>query len=133
MVLEIGLVGEATLRVERAQLASVVGSGSLDVFATPALIALMERVACQAVAGHLRDGQTTVGTRIDVRHLAPTPLGMMITARAELIEVDGRKLVFHVEAFDPTEKVGEGTHERAVVDEARLVARATAKLGTVNG
>ena len=124
-----GLVGEATLTVERAMLASAMGSGNLDVLATPALIALMENAACQAVEGHLADGQTTVGVSVEVRHLAPTPTGSVVRARAELVEVDRRRLVFQVEAFDEREKIGEGSHERAVVDAARLLARAAAKLG----
>ena len=128
MVIHVGLVGEASQTVEPAQLASAFGSGSIEVFATPALIALMERAACQALEGQLSDTQTSVGTRIDVRHLAPTPLGVEVRARAELIGIDGRTLVFRVEAFDPVEKIGEGTHERAVVDATRLVAKATSKV-----
>ena len=87
----------------------------------------MENAARSAVEPLLPPDQTTVGVRVDVRHLAATPPGEQIRARAELIEVDGRRLVFHVEAFDTHEKIGEGTHERMVVDPARLLARAHAK------
>ena len=109
-------------------LASAVGSGGLDVFSTPSLIALMEHAARNAVEHLLAADQLTVGTRIDVRHLAATPLGAPVRARAELIEVAGRRLIFRVEAFDPEEKIGEGTHERVIVDPARLLARAAAKV-----
>ncbi|HEX8967850.1 MAG TPA: thioesterase family protein [Chloroflexota bacterium] len=128
MTLQVGLVGEATHTVDQASVASAVGSGGIDVFATPSLIALMENAARQAVEAALPVGQTTVGIRVDVRHLAPSPLGARVRARAELLEIDGRRLVFHVEAFDSHEKVGEGTHERAIVDPARLLARASAKM-----
>jgi predicted thioesterase len=130
--MQVGLVGEAVRTVAPSMLASAVGSGSLDVLATPALIALMEEAACQAVAAYLGSDQTTVGTRIEVRHLAPTPPGVEVRARAEVVEVDGRRLTFRVEAFDPTEKIGEGTHERALVDPVRLLARAAAKPSTAN-
>lgn len=125
----IGLVGEVTLVVAPAQLASAYGSGAIDVLATPAMIALMEDAAARAVQPALPSGAITVGTRVDVRHLAATPPGVEVRARAELVEVDGRRLVFRVEAFDPTEQIGEGTHERAIVDPARLLARAQAKAG----
>ena len=90
-------------------------------------LSLMENAAAQAVASVLPPGQTTVGTHLDVRHLAATPIGLEVRARAELREVDGRKLTFTIEAFDSQEKIGEGTHERMVVDPARLIARAAAK------
>jgi predicted thioesterase len=122
------MIGEAVRSVDAAMLASAVGSGSLDVLATPALIALMEQSACAAVEGRMAEGQTTVGVRIDMRHLAPTPPGLEVRARAELVEIDGRKLVFRVEAFDAREKIGDGLHERAIVDGARRLSRATAKL-----
>lgn len=128
MTLQIGLVGELSRRVEPSMLAGAVGSGGLDVFSTPALIALLEGAAREAVESLLDAGQTTVGVHVDVRHLAATPLGVEVRARAELIEVDGRRLVFHVEAFDSVDKIGEGTHERMIVDPARLLARANAKL-----
>ena len=128
-MLAAGLTAELTTTVERAALASTVGSGGLDVFSTPSLIALMENAARSAVEPLLPPDQTTVGVRVDVRHLAASPPGELVRARAELTEVDGRRLVFHVEAFDSHEKIGEGTHERMVVDPARLLARAMAKRG----
>jgi fluoroacetyl-CoA thioesterase len=126
-LLAVGLVGESTATVGAAHLASAVGSGGLEVFSTPSLVALMENAARSAVEPLLPADQTTVGVRVDVRHLAASPPGELVRARAELVEVDGRRLVFHVEAFDTHEKIGEGSHERMVVDPARLLARATAK------
>src|SRR5258708_18318430 len=116
-----GLVGESTALVDDSKLARSVGSGGLDVFSTPSLIALMEKAARPAVEPLLPADQTTVGVRVDVRHLAASPPGEQVRARAELVEVDGRRLVFHVEAFDTHEKIGEGSHERMVVDPARLL------------
>lgn len=127
MTLAPGLVGEAESVVDQSMTASAVGSGGLDVLSTPSMLALMENAACQSVDSRLPPGQTTVGTRLDVRHLAATPLGVAVHARAELVEVDGRKLVFRIEAFDAYEKIGEGTHERVVVDHVRLLARARTK------
>ncbi len=122
-----GLVGEATRTVTAADLASAIGSGRLDVFGTPAMLGLIELAAVNAVDHLLPEGSTTVGTRLDVRHLAPSPLGIAVRARAELVAVDGRRLTFTVEAFDAVEKIGEGTHERAVVDAGRLLGRANSK------
>jgi predicted thioesterase len=122
-----GLAGEATRTVSTTDLASAIGSGRLDVFGTPAMLGLIELAAVNAVDHLLPDGSTTVGTRLDVRHLAPSPLGIEVRARAVLVQVDGRKLTFHVAAFDSVEQIGEGTHERAIVDAARLLARAASK------
>jgi fluoroacetyl-CoA thioesterase len=126
-MLEPGLVGELAITVDGSVLASSVGSGGVGVFSTPSMIALMENAALTTVQPLLPAGQTTVGVRVDVRHLAATPPGLEVRARVELVEVDGRRLVFRVEAFDPIEKIGEGIHERMVVDPARLIARAQAK------
>jgi predicted thioesterase len=125
--LQPGLVGEAHAVVQQADLASAIGSGRLDVYGTPAMLGLIELSAVNAVDPLLPDGSTTVGTRLDVRHLSPSPLGIAVRARAELVAVDGRRLTFNVEAYDAVDKIGEGTHERAVVDATRLLARASAK------
>ena len=95
-----GLTGEIEAVVTEADTAARLGSGLVPVFGTPALVGLMEGAAVQALAGRLPPGQTSVGGRIDVRHLAPTPVGMRVRARAELLEVEGRRLVFRVEAWD---------------------------------
>lgn len=125
--LQSGVIGELEMMVSEANTAEQLGSGSVAVLGTPALVGLMEGAAIQALEGHLAEGQTTVGGRIDVRHLAPTPVGMNVRARAELQEVDGRRLVFHVEAWDAVERIGEAEHVRFVIDEARFTAQAQAK------
>jgi predicted thioesterase len=127
VTLQAGLVGEARRMVEPGMLASAMGSGSLDVLATPALVALIEAAACAALDGRLGPEQTSVGVRVEISHLAATPPGVEVRARAELVEVDGRRLIFRVEAFDSQDRIGEGRHERAVVDPRRLLARAAAK------
>jgi predicted thioesterase len=125
--LQPGLVGEAHAVVQPSDLASAIGSGRLDVYGTPAMLGLIELAAVNAVDHLLPDGSTTVGTRLDVKHLSPSPLGMAVRARAELTAVDGRRLTFRVEAFDAVDTIGEGTHDRAIVDVSRLLARAAAK------
>jgi fluoroacetyl-CoA thioesterase len=123
-----GLVGEAMLVVEEKHTARHLGSGGVNVLATPIMIALMEEAGRNAVEPLLEPGQLTVGASLDVKHLAPTPMGMRITARAELLAVDGRMLTFHVEARDEREKVGEGTHVRAIINLDRFLARVKAKV-----
>jgi fluoroacetyl-CoA thioesterase len=122
-----GLVGETRVMVDATNLASSFGANAVDVYATPALVALIENAAIKAVDHLLPSGSGTVGTHLDLRHLAATPPGLEVWARAELVEVEGRRLKFKVEAFDPSEKIGEGTHERFIVDLGRLIARAQAK------
>jgi predicted thioesterase len=103
------------------------GSGGVHVFSTPALVGLMESAAVIALRGALPSGQTTVGGHIDVRHLAATPVGMKVRARAELTAVEGRRLTFKIQAWDEVELIGEAIHERFVIDEAKFVAIAQAK------
>ena len=122
-----GLAAEVALTVADADTAIRHGSGLVPVFATPALVGLMEKAAVEAIKGHLPSGQTSVGGRMDVHHLAPTPVGMQVLARAELSQVDGRRLVFNVQAWDEVERIGEATHERFLVDTAAFIARARAK------
>ena len=123
-----GLVGEASTVVVVEQTARYLGSGSVAVLGTPALVALMERVAVAAVADHLVEGESTVGARIDVKHLAPTPVGMRVTACARLAEVEGRRLRFRIEAHDDREKVGEAIHLRVVIDPGSFGKRAGDKI-----
>ena len=127
-----GLTGEIAAVVTEADTADRWGSGLVPVLGTPALVGLMESAAVQALADHLPPGRTSVGGRIDVRHLAPTPVGLHVRARAELLEVESRRLLFHVEAWDDVEQIGVATHERFVVDEERFVAQAKAKGGSVS-
>jgi fluoroacetyl-CoA thioesterase len=123
-----GLTAEIKHIVTDADTASKWGSGLVPVFSTPALVGLMESAAVAALTGHLLSGQTSVGGRIDVRHLAATPVGMQVRARAELTGVEGRKLIFKVEAWDEVELIGEAEHERFIVDEARFLGRIQAKI-----
>ena len=121
--LQPGLTGTASVIVTADRTAAALGSGSVDVYSTPALIALLEAAAINALAGHLADGQTSVGTALDVKHLAATPVGMTVNATATLTAIDGRRLVFEVSASDEIELIGQGTHERFIVDRARFEKR----------
>jgi len=123
MALTPGLTGEATTTVDHENSAAYVGAGGVEVFATPMMIALMENAAWQAVADSLEEGDVTVGMLVNVRHLDATPLGQQVRATAELIEIDGRRLVFKVEAYDEKQKIGEGRHERFIVNLERFLKR----------
>jgi len=123
-----GLVGEKQVVVTEQYTARHLGSGGVNVLATPAMIMLMEQAALNAVDPLLPADQQTVGTRVDVQHLAATPMGMTVRARAELLEVEGRRLKFRVEAYDDWEKVGEGLHERAIISLERFQQRLQAKV-----
>jgi fluoroacetyl-CoA thioesterase len=123
-----GLIAELEHTVTDADTASRWGSGLVPVFSTPALVGLMESAAVAALTGHLSPGQTTVGGHIDVRHLAASPVGMQVRARAELTAVEGRKLVFKIQAWDEVELIGEADHERFVVELARFLGRVQAKI-----
>ena len=122
-----GLSAELELTVTDDDTASKWGSGLVPVFSTPALVGLMESTAVKALSGYLAPGQTTVGGHIDVHHLAATPVGMKVHAKAELTAVDGRKLTFKIQAWDELELIGEADHERFVIDEAKFVAKVGAK------
>ena len=122
-----GLTAELALLVTESDTAAKWGSGLVPVFGTPALVGLMEAAAVKALEGHLSEHQTTVGGRIDVRHLAATPVGMNVRARAELTAIEGHKLTFQIEAWDEVEKIGEALHERFVINTEKFVARAQAK------
>jgi predicted thioesterase len=124
-----GLKAETELTVTDADTAARWGSGLVPVYSTPALVGQMENSAVVALTGHLPAGQTTVGGHIEVHHLAPTPVGMKVRVMAELVEVDGRKLVFKIEAWDEVEKIGEATHDRFIVDEAKFIAKVKSKSG----
>lgn len=126
-LLQPGLTGEASATVTDAQTAIAFGTGSVRVYSTAGLVALLESAAVAALEGALLPGQTSVGTRLDVRHTAATPVGMAVRARATLQEIDGRRLVFAVEAWDAVEPIGAGAHERFIVDADRFEARAAAK------
>lgn len=127
MPLTPGLSHETQRVVQDTHTAKHIGSGTIQVLGTPIMILWMEETALAAAQPHLDPGQTTVGTRVDVQHLAATPLGGRVTVRAELTEVRGRRLVFHVVARDDHETIGDGTHERYIIDIARFEERVNAK------
>lgn len=126
-MLELHIKGTAALEVTDKVTAAAVGSGMLPVFATPSMIALIEKAAAESVAPQLEAGTTTVGTRLDVAHTAATPVGMTVRAVTELIEIDGRRLIFTIQAFDDAGEIGSGTHERFIVNAEKFLAKAEAK------
>ena len=127
--LVLGLAGKIERVVTEVDTAAHWGSRLVPVFGTPALVGLMESAAVQALLDHLPSDRTLVGGWIEVRHLAPTPVGMSVCACAELVEVEGRRLVFRIQAWDAVERIGEATHERFVIDVEQFVAKAKAKAG----
>ncbi len=122
-MLEVGLKYTSSVVVEKSNCASAVGSGGLDVFATPSMVALMENAAMNAVASHLPEGSTTVGSQINVVHSKPSGIGAVIAATAELVAVEGRRLQFKVVAEDGTGVIGDGTHVRYIVDIERFLSK----------
>ncbi|HRN83822.1 MAG TPA: thioesterase family protein [Hyphomicrobium sp.] len=122
-----GLEGHAETVVSPALTAAALGSGTADVYATPAMVALMEAAAVAAIERHLAPGDTSVGIHLDVAHKAATPPGSTVRAKATLLAVEGRKLTFAIEAHDTTEQIGEARHTRVIVDQGRFEAKAKAK------
>ena len=122
-MIEKGLKYESVATVDDGNTAAAMGSGDMPVFATPAMAALMENAAMKAVEGALPDGAATVGTAISISHVKASPVGARITASAELVEVDGRRLVFAVRAWDERGTIGEGSHTRFVVDRERFMGK----------
>ncbi|MFC5832934.1 thioesterase family protein [Nonomuraea insulae] len=125
MTLAPGLRSQLIIMVEMEDTAKKIGSGDVPVLATPRLLALAEAATVRAVERHLEPGQTSVGTRAEIEHLAASPLGAHVQVGVELTEVDGRRLVFAFEAHDQHSVVGKGTIERIVVDRAKFLARVT--------
>lgn len=121
--MEVGLRHTSTLIISEKHTAETLGSGDMPVLATPIMVALMEDAAMLAVKDTLPEGSTTVGGHIDVSHLRPSGIGQEVTATAELQEVDGKKLTFHVVATQGETVIGEGTHVRFVVDRERFMAK----------
>ena len=126
-MLKAGIIKEITEKVTDKNTAKTMKSGELNVYATPAMIALMEQAAYTSVADELKEGQGSVGTLMNVKHISATPVGMEVTAKSELVEIDGRRLVFRVEAFDERGKIGEGEHERFIVDNVKFQQKADSK------
>ena len=128
MEITVGMKGEVTTLVEREDTAYAVGSGSLLVYATPCMVALMEGAACKAIAEALPEGKTSVGTELNIKHLAATPVGLEVSAEAEVTAVDGNTITFQITAYDEAGKIGEGTHKRAVITAQRFLDKVYSKL-----
>ena len=126
-MLQPGIKAEKSLTVTDANTAKTMGSGTLDVFATPAVVALIEQTAYTSIESELEPGWGSVGTSLNIQHLSATPVGMTVTATTELVEVDRRRLVFHAEVYDEKGLVGKGTHERFLVENEKFQAKADAK------
>lgn len=126
-MVKVGLKGEKTILVEEHNTASTYGSGDLPVFGTPAMIALMECTALESVKDYLEEGFSTVGTLVNVMHTAATPLGMKVSCQSELIEVDRKRLVFNVKAYDERGIIGEGIHERFIIDKEKFLKKTNEK------
>ena len=129
-MIEIGIKGRLEQTVTPEMSAARVGSGLVEVFATPMMIALMEKTCNESVLPCLDEGQGTVGTHLNVAHSAATPVGMRVWCESELVEVDRRRLVFKVKAFDECGLIGEGTHERFIIDTAKFAAKVYSKTAT---
>ena len=128
MEITVGMKGEAFNLVEREDTAKEVGSGSLLVYATPCMVALMEGAACEAIEAAMDDSKTTVGTELNIQHISATPVGLEVRAEAIVTAVDGKVITFEVKAFDEAGEIGRGTHKRVVVPAQKFLEKAYAKL-----
>ena len=128
MEITVGMKGEAWTDVERADTAKEVGSGSLLVYATPCMVALMEGAACEAIAEGLKEDQTTVGTALNIEHISATPVGLEVHAEAVVTAVEGKVITFEVHAFDEAGEIGKGTHKRVIVNSQKFLDKAYSKL-----
>ena len=128
MEITVGMKGKVSTLVEREDTALEVGSGSLLVYATPCMVALMEGAACEAIAEALPEEKTSVGIELNISHLSATPVGLEVRAEAEVTAVEGSIISFTVTAYDEAGKIGEGTHKRAVISTQRFLDKAYSKL-----
>lgn len=128
MEITVGMKGVARTDVEKADTALEVGSGSLLVYATPCMVALMEGAACEAIEQAIPEGKTSVGTYLEISHLSATPVGLEVWAEAEVTAIDGSMITFKVEAFDEAGKIGAGIHKRAMIHTQRFLDKAYTKL-----
>lgn len=128
MEITVGMKGQASTLVEREDTAAEVGSGSLMVYATPCMVALMEGAACDAIEEALSETQTTVGTELNIQHISATPVGLEVRAEAEVIAVDGKVITFQLSAYDEAGEIGKGTHKRVIVSSQRFLDKAYSKL-----
>ena len=126
-MLQTGIKGKIELTVTKDKCAGAIGSGELDVFATPSMIALIEEAAWKSVVPYLQPGEGPVGTALDVRHVAATPVGLQVTCETELTLVDRRRLVFDVKVYDAFGLVGEGTHERFIIQYEKFMKKVDEK------
>ena len=126
--MDTGIKGYKEITVTKELTAISLGSGDLEVYATPAMIALMEETASESVKPRLEAGQGSVGTCIAIKHLAATPIGMRVRCESELVEVNGRRLVFNITAYDEKDKIGEGTHERFIISNDKFQSKVNSKL-----
>ncbi|USF25669.1 hypothetical protein N510_000581 [Firmicutes bacterium ASF500] len=128
MSVTVGLKGRAETVVSDSNTAQAACSGALPVFGTPFMCALMEEAAWKSIAPHLEPGQSTVGTKLDITHDSATPVGMKVWAESEVTQVDGKRLVLKVAAFDERGPIGQGTHERFIVTDERFLSKTAKKL-----
>ena len=128
MEITVGLKAEVCTLAEREDTAKEVGSGDLLVYATPCMVALMEGAACEAIADCLKDTETTVGTALNIEHIAATPVGLEVRAEAEVISVEGKVITFSVAAYDEVGQIGKGTHKRVIVNSQKFLEKAYDKL-----
>lgn len=130
--MDIGLKGKQEQVVSDELTAAHVGSGLAPVFATPMMVALMEQTCAESVTPFLQEGESTVGTHIDISHCSATPVGLKVWCESELVEVDRRRLTFAVKAYDEAGLIGEGRHERFVIDNAKFMAKVNGKKSNTN-
>ena len=128
MEITVGMKGSASALVEREDTAAEVGSGSLLVYATPCMVALMEGAACEAISAVLPEDKTSVGIELNIKHVSATPVGMDVRAEAEVTAVEGSIITFHVTAFDEAGVIGEGTHKRAILTAQKFLDKTYSKL-----
>ena len=128
MEITVGMKGEVTTLAEREDTAKEVGSGDLLVYATPCMVALMEGAACEAIAEALSDTQTTVGTALNIEHIAATPVGLEVRAEAIVTAVEGKVITFEVNAYDEASQIGKGIHKRVIVNAQKFLEKAYDKL-----
>ena len=128
MTITVGMKGEAFNLVERADTAQEVGSGSLLVYATPCMVALMEGAACEAIEEAMDESKTTVGTELNIQHVSATPVGLEVRAEAVVTAVEGKVITFEIHAFDEAGEIGKGTHKRVIVPTQKFLEKAYNKL-----
>ncbi|MCR5545402.1 MAG: thioesterase family protein [Lachnospiraceae bacterium] len=126
--METGIKKSCEMEVTKETTAKVMGSGSLDVYATPSMIALMEFASTECIKDELEEGQTSVGTAINIKHVSATPVGMKVRCESELVKVDGRALTFSLKVFDEKGLIGEGEHQRFIVDAKKFTEKTYGKL-----